>query len=150
MKREEAEQVFGMVAAVYDLHPERRGEQAVVWVPALEEMDAEIVMAIVDGYMKGKGPEKMPTLPFFVTEVNVERQRREPPRHHDAPVECEVCDDNGQVYVVERDGMAPCPACKLGKAVEYPLEAVGPWGPDGFWRSQTWAQAGPGAVSVTS
>lgn len=148
MKREEAESIFGMLAAVYDLHPERRGEQAVVWIPALEEMDAEIVMGIVNAYIRGLGPEKMPTLPFFVTEVNVERKRREPDRPRDV-YECDVCEDNAQVEVLPVGGMGPCPSCSRGKQLEYPLDTAGPWGSDGFWHGQKWEQTAPGVVTVT-
>ena len=56
MKRDEAEQIFGIIAALYDLHPERAGQSAVAWVPALEELDAELTMEIVNTWMKGRGP----------------------------------------------------------------------------------------------
>lgn len=144
MKRDEAETIFGMIAAVYDLHPERSGQQAVVWVPALEDLDAEVVMKIVDGWMKGKGPEKMPTLPMFQQEVRAATAK--PERHWDALADCTVCDDDGQVEVP--DGMAPCPACPAGKLLEFPLDGEGAWGPNGFWRGKKWVAVGAGAVEI--
>lgn len=146
MKRDEAEQVFGILSALYDLHPERRGEQGTIWIPALEEMDADNVMVIVNAYMKGKGPEKMPTLPYFITEVRVAELRRNPARSYDDPPDCDVCEDNAQVEVV--DGMAPCPSCERGKRLEYPLEEEGPWGKEGYWRGQSWTRVAPGIVEV--
>lgn len=88
MKREEAEQVWSMISAVYGLHPERSGEQAAVWIPALEGMDAEIVMHIVSGFMKGRGPEKLPTLVSFAEGV-ASLERRAKVDEREAPVEVE-------------------------------------------------------------
>jgi hypothetical protein len=76
VKRDEAEQIWGMISAVYGLHPERSGEQATVWVPKLEEMDAHVVMEIVSAYMNGNGPEKLPTLVAFASEVAAILRRR--------------------------------------------------------------------------
>ncbi len=75
MKREEAEQIWSMIAATYDIHPERAGEQAVIWVPALEGHDAMVVMSIIDGYMKGRGPEKLPTVVSFMADVSAIEKR---------------------------------------------------------------------------
>ncbi len=79
MKREEAEEIWRLISAIYDLHPERSGEQATVWIPSLERMDAAIVMEIVDVWMRGKGPEKLPKLPEFSATVNavIYRQRQD-------------------------------------------------------------------------
>lgn len=76
MKREEAEQVWGMITAIYSLHPERSAETSVAWVPALEEMDAEIVMQIISHWMKGVGPVKLPSLVAFASEVRLADERR--------------------------------------------------------------------------
>jgi hypothetical protein len=152
MKREEAEQIWGMVAAVFDLHPERSGEQATIWVPALEDMDATIVMTIIEQWMKGNGPEKFPTLIVFANEVRAATRRAFPKRWSDE-YECLLCEDNHVVYAgrytyVDRAGndqkgveqAVPCPACPGGKEREFPLEGEGVWGPDGFWQGREWTQ----------
>ncbi len=69
MKSEEADSIWSMISAVWDLHPERSAEQAKVWIPALEGLDAERVMLLVGQWMKGNGPEKMPNPIAFVAEV---------------------------------------------------------------------------------
>ena len=150
MKRDEAEQIFGIIAALYDLHPERAGQSAVAWVPALEELDAELTMEIVNTWMKGRGPEKIPTVPAFVRLVKDEAERRREPESRET--QCEVCDDDGMVTVGRPLGsteeVAPCPACSRGKAIEFPLEKVGPWGRDGFWRGRKFTKVGPGELEV--
>lgn len=150
MKRDEAEQVWSMIGALYDLHPERAGELAVVWVPGLEEMDASIVMRIVNDWISGLGPEKLPPLPWFAKEVRALAAVDQAPRHWDDPLDCHVCSDTGQVVVGRgshmwrgkqretAEQMAPCPECERGKSLEFPLEKRGPWGTLGFWRGREW------------
>lgn len=257
MERSEAEGIWGLIVAVYGLHPERAGDDAKAWIPALEEMDAEQVMVIVDAWMHGRGPEKMPTLVAFAAEVRrLEERRREdakpaavrgeaqpvpawylawgmlrddgdirrlpeqeggfiqlgypwpgsqlvrvttmeglveeeqpigilegeeyeqliakaeaieqtlPPVWVDPEPDCIVCRDSGQVEVgwetrltrfknearMVREGeqMAPCPRCERGKSVEFPLESVGPWGPEGFWRGRKWNVIRTGVVEVAA
>lgn len=69
MKRTEAETIFTMVSSVYDLHPERSGELAAVWVTALEPLDATHAMEVIDSLLKGRGWTKIPTVVEFVQAV---------------------------------------------------------------------------------
>jgi hypothetical protein len=152
VKREEAESIWGIISALYDLHPERNAEQAVVWIPALEEMDGEIVMAIVQQWMRGNAPDKMPKLPTFVHDVKAEVKRRNPVQPGEA--ECDLCEDNGLVAMATGDSRypeasVPCPSCDRGRAIEFPLEARGAWGPDGFWRGRAWEIVGHGEVAFS-
>jgi hypothetical protein len=70
--------------------------------------------------------------------------------------ECDVCGDDGQVIVGKRrdrirnlktremsvtdpiDEYGPCPACARGRALEFPEDSTGPWGPEGYWRGRDW------------
>lgn len=257
MERSDAEGIWGLIVAVYGLHPERAGEDSKAWIPALEEMDADQVMVIVDAWMHGKGPERMPTLVAFAAEVRRLDDRRRadakpaaireqaqpipawylawgklrdagdnrrfpeqeggfvqmgyewpgterikitdtngstwvereigivtgeeyeqliaeaeaveqtlPPVWVDPEPECILCRDHGYVEVgwetrlvrvkgvpkMVRQGeqMAPCPKCQRGKSIEFPLEAVGPWGPEGYWRGRKWTVVRSGVVEVAA
>ena len=154
MKRDEAETIWNMISALYDLHPERSGEQAVVWVPALEEMDATIVMQIVNDWISGRGPERMPTLVSFAAEVRARKAVSVAPVHWDAPRDCDLCSDTGMVIVgtskAGTDQMAPCPGCDRGKKLEFPGEKNGPWGSLGFWKGRPWRKGvEPDTVEIT-
>jgi hypothetical protein len=144
MKREEAEAIYGMIAGVYDLHPERRAVMAVVWIPALEQMDATIVMMIIEAWMKGDGPERMPTLVMFASDVKAATARARGETPPSTGYSCDVCEDNGLVSL-EQEGPyqadAPCPACERGKRREFPIDSVGPWGEEGFWRGKRWERS---------
>ncbi len=78
MKLEEADSIFGMIVGVFDVHPERAGRMAPVWVPALEELDAAHVMPIIDAWMRGHGPERMPNLIDFVRDARAVEERKRP------------------------------------------------------------------------
>jgi len=78
----------------------------------------------------------------------------------EADPECLVCFDDGLVEVghtVYRLGnrvcrnnedMAPCPKCDRGKELEFPLERLGPWGSEGFWRGQSWKVVRSGVLEI--
>jgi hypothetical protein len=257
MERSDAEGIWGLIAAVYGLHPERAAETAVAWVPALQEMDATLVMVIVDAWMHGKGPERMPTLVAFASEVRLLEERRRadakpaavrgtaqplplwylgwkllrdegdmrrlpeqeggyvqmgydwpgqeirktttvdgsvstlvdveilegeeyeklierarqieqqlPPVWVEPDPECIVCRDQGLVEIgwetravtfrgvtkAVRMGeqLAPCPKCERGRRHEFPLESVGPWGSDGFWRGRKYNIVRAGVVELAA
>lgn len=239
MTRAEAEEIFGMLARIYDLHPERSGEQAPVWAEALQPLDVELTMTVVSQFLKGRGPERFPNVVQFVQVVKrlgdrhreqsrpklieagdelqkpvwvyaweilravkddrvmpeqeggyhqlgldwppdgrkvvegtehvaltelgrVEAEKAPPKRSMVEPdPDCVVCRDTGwveagiRVYRFEgrlvngSEQMAPCPSCDHGKLAEHPLEGIGAWGPDGFWRGQRWRVVRSGVVEVT-
>ena len=152
MKRDEAESIFGMVCALYDLHPERRAELATVWIPALEPRDATIVMAVVEPWTRGVGaPERMPTLPWFMQALSNHERKMLPAASAHDPLNCTVCSDTGMVAVGMNEYgeiTGPCPSCDRGKRIEFPLDSVGPWGEDGFWRGRKWQAVGGDVVEI--
>lgn len=153
MKRDEAESIFGMVCALYDIHPDRRAELATVWITGLEEQDANVVMALVDQWARGLGgaPEQMPKLPWFVQAVKNQERKMFPTVSEHGALDCTVCSDTGMVAVgVNEYGeiTGPCPSCDRGKRIEFPLDSVGPWGEDGFWRGRKWQAVGGDAVEI--
>jgi hypothetical protein len=76
MTRADAEQAFQTIATIYDLHPERAGEQATVWVPMLEGHDGEVVASILLRWIDGAQPDRFPKVGGFAAFVrDVERQR---------------------------------------------------------------------------
>lgn len=157
MKRNEAEDVYALMAAMYDLHPERAGEQSKVWVPALEHRDAVATMDVIGRWMEGRGaPERFPSIGVFVAIVKSEEAKLRPP-----VFDCDVCVDGYVEVGIRRfmlqgrlvDGveqMAPCPKCDIGKLIEHPLEAKGPWGSDGFWHGQPWEPVRQGVVELAA
>lgn len=76
--------------------------------------------------------------------------------------DCLACRDTGWVevgYSVTNVGnemvrgseqVAPCPRCDKGKLIEHPLEGVGPFGEDGFWKGQPYQVVRSGVVELTA
>jgi hypothetical protein len=140
MKTSEAEEVFGMVCAIYDLHPDRTQALASVWVAALKDLEAADAMTVIGPWLKGRAPERMPMLPAFVADViGVAKAQVVSDKSYRA---CQICEDGAWVVVgvseCGTDQAAPCPACARGKMIEFPLERVGPYGKEGYWRGRNW------------
>lgn len=150
MKTSEAEEVFAMVAAIYDLHPDRTQALAPVWVAALKDLEAPDAMTVIGPWLKGRAPERMPPLPVFVADVIGVAKAAQPVAK--SYRDCQVCEDGAMVVVgTSEQGTeqaAPCPACARGKMVEFPLDKVGPWGPEGWWKGRSWSKAGTLEVEV--
>ena len=88
MTSSEATEVFSIVATVYGIHPERVDAQAPVWVAALEPLDVGDAMEIVQAYLAGRGPERLPTVVAFVQAVKSLRGAPEQPQKlQDTPVQ---------------------------------------------------------------
>lgn len=77
MTREEAEQVFQTIAAIYDLHPERAAEQATVWVPMLTNHDLDVVTPIMLRWIDGAQPERFPHVGAFAAIVRDATRKRD-------------------------------------------------------------------------
>lgn len=155
MKNNEAADVFSLVCAMYDLHPERASELAKVWVPALARRDAVATMDILGRWAEGRSmPDRMPPVGLFIAIVKAEEQKLA------APAEpCPTCIDGWvqvgvHVYMqagVSYEGadiVAPCPRCDVGKLIEFPLDADGLWGEQGWWRGREWERVRQGVVEV--
>lgn len=154
MTRQEASEIFQMIAVCYDLHPQRAEEQAPLWVQALEPLRLDDVLPFVQQFLHGRGPDKFPNLVVFVGMVRAKAKREDAGRlltdGKPRVYQCGTCGDTGQVEIGVRryqfggrmvDGaeqIAPCPSCDAGKLMEHPLSGTGPWGPDGYWRGQQW------------
>jgi hypothetical protein len=147
MKRHEAESLFQLLVAIYDLHTDRVTRLAPAWIPALEEMDAGVVSDLVLTWTRGKGPPEIPTLPEFSQIVKIAARGDEPD-----PPACEVCADTGWVTVEKpvdmSEQVAPCPRCPDGRAREFPEGRTARWGIHGYWLGKQWEQVAPGEVRV--
>lgn len=159
MTKQEAQDAWQMIATVYDLHPERAGEQATVWVPMLERQELDIAVGIVSGWVDGQQPDRLPHVGIFAGMCRSARRRiHESGSHRFA--KCKVCLDDGIVEVGRRfytfqgrrvegsEQMAPCPACEKGGKLEHPESGAGAFGPDGFWCGQGWDAVGNGVVQI--
>ena len=161
-----------MLTQAYNVGMDQAAERAPTWVAALEEMDGPAAASVIARYLRGDGPPVfMPTAIEFAQEVREveraerERERLERPRATLDRYDCNTCIDQGLVsigthrYVWMKPGaeprslegadlMAPCPDCSRGRTIEFPLEGVGPWGPDGFWRGRGHTVISQGLVEV--
>lgn len=159
MTQDEAAQVWGMLVAIYGVHPERQREIAGPWTTALLALNVRDTMEVVDVAMKGGGATggdgaRLPTIVQFARDVRRvgEKVRESAPRL----VECGLCLDDGWVIILQPDEddlmttneAGPCPRCPAGKAIEYPLEGRGPWGEGGYWHGEQWTTERLGIIRL--
>lgn len=152
MKRDEAEQIFGMLCAAYNVPTATIPERAPTWIAGLEELDAAAATKVVFGLLKGAGSSYMPTLPDFSAQVRAVSDNLTERPMPAGGVDCRLCLDTALVEVgtskVGTIELAPCPACERGKRLEFPEARRGIWGTDGFWRGRDWRPAGPNEVEI--
>lgn len=138
MKPEEAESAVRYLFGAFNREP--TVPQLTAWVTVVEPLDADVVMRVAMHMQRTL--ERLPSAAAFIVAVQAESQRGRPGGLRRWTPKCEICLDDGQVFV-DLDGReiaAACPGCARGLSR-----------PDaGFWTGRSWEPAGRHTVKVTT
>jgi len=131
MKPDEADAIIAFLFGAFNRKPTEPQQQA--WRGVLLELDAQVCMSISMVFQRTV--THVPSAHEFLMAYRSELDRGRPGQMR--RVKCEVCLDDGQVFVgtnaMGTDMTAPCPQCDKGRALAFQW-----YGNSGYWQGRQW------------